>query len=113
MVVVTGEFESPPYVLSGAVLGGIGLFFIFAGCIIPGGSMLGTVLCAIGVILGYTELQKIKRGDASEEGRPLAMIGTILGGGGCLLELLFFALAMVFGVAYVGLILAMIGLEAM
>lgn len=27
VVVVTGEFESPPYVLSGAVLGGIGLFF--------------------------------------------------------------------------------------
>ncbi|MBT3221994.1 MAG: hypothetical protein HN348_23210 [Proteobacteria bacterium] len=88
------------------ILGIISLILVLVGCI--GGCMglgmlgwIGGIMGLVTVIMGFTELGKINRGEVDEINRGDAKLGMLLGGGGCAFELLQFIVLMLFIVLYI------------
>jgi hypothetical protein len=83
-----------------AITGILGLVFSLMGCAFSPFMMIGGVLCLIGAITGYMELQAINAGTSAESNRSMAMVGALTGGGGCAFGLLMGVLIVLMIAAY-------------
>jgi len=106
---VTTESTIAPVV---KILGIVSLVLMVLGC---AGScvglgmfeLLGAALGLVAGLLGYLELQKMDRGEVLDTHRADARLGMMLGGGGCLFEILKFVA--VFALLFVYMLLLMAG----
>ena len=95
---VVGSEERPgPMAVTALVCG---ILSLLCHCIPVAGSFIGFALSIAAIVLGIIETKKIGKGESSEKGKAMAMVGIILG-----------ALGIVFGII-LAIVIAVVGLNA-
>ncbi len=74
-----------PMAIVALVTGVLGILMSLFGCLFSPFLLVGGLLSLVAIVLGFVELRSISAGASSEDGRPMALVGVGLGGGGCLM----------------------------